>query len=261
MDKWINFGLNLICSTMLENIFLIIITYLILKRHDLIDIHRIKNTLFNILFPAIPVAIILDFFRWIVELPLGIVRIFSIFILYALILTIIKKNSFEKVKFLELKTAFSLLLSLVIMVMIETLYIPILVSLTQSSLLAFSKSPDVMLIVSIPARIIEFSVIAFLLLKKNLFGKINIINVILKNKQILRINVLTLFFNTAVILLFTKFTIYNDILINLNIMDQILVISLLIFIMPCISFLWNIYNIGYLITQENRLQQIYHADN
>jgi hypothetical protein len=92
----------------------------------MIDVHRIKNTLFCILLPVGISSIILDYSRWVLEVPKGIAKIYSLIILLGIIIFVIKKNTYEKIKRYGLKIFFSFIISYLIMGIIEIVYTSIL---------------------------------------------------------------------------------------------------------------------------------------
>ena len=95
MQNVINALLNTILVSIPENIFLVTMTLIFLRRFDMLDVRMWKHSLKWIMMPVIPVAIMINLFRYIIIIPKPINSLLSLGIMIGLIVYIVIKNSYD----------------------------------------------------------------------------------------------------------------------------------------------------------------------
>lgn len=256
MHNVVNALLNMILVSIPEDIFIVLITLIFLKRFDLLDIRMWKQNIKWIMIPVVPVALIINFFRYIVIIPKPIISLISLFVMNILIIYIIVKSSYLTEKKQIFKTIMFTLISFVIVGLIEILYYPILLQWLQKEMSFFDQNILYNLLITIPARVIQICIVAFIIIKKNNTIRINIFDTIIKNKFLANSFAVILIIVLSTIIYATKLMMIDNILIYLNIIDQ-LVIVIIILTVPIILITMFLIFVNYILLVQKQIQQTY----
>jgi len=248
--------LNGVLLTIPENLFLISFTLILSKRFDMLDIRMWKENLKWIMIPTIIMAIILNSTRYILNYPKVISSLTSLLIFYIILIVIMRKRSFNYTRKDFIRNSLSFLMSFIILGLIENLYYPIILFLIKTSIIDVNKNIIYNFILVIPARVLEISVIYYMIVKRNNDIKFDIFNTIIKSK-FLTISLITL---SIALNAFTVYVIkligFDNILVSKPLWEQTIA-SIIVLILPIISILWIFLMVNYIIKAEKRIQQTY----
>ena len=248
--------LNMVFVSIPENIFLVTMTLILLKRFDMLDIRMLKLNLKWFIIPVIPMAIMINLFRYIMILPKPMISLMCLLLMNTSMVFIIIKNSYKYDSKVIIKTIFFTFLSFVIVSLIEMLYIPIILSLSHKSMDFYNSNILYNFLLSFPGRIMEICIVVFIITKKNSLVQINLFNVISKNKFFKYSFLSIIIFINLTIVYLAKLSTVDNIFINLSIADQ-LFITIIMTSAPIILITWFLLFINYLIIKEKQIQQTY----
>jgi hypothetical protein len=231
-------------------------TLIFLKRFDILDFQMWRYYLKWIMVPVIPVAIMINVFRYLVIIPKSILMLISISVLYILIIYLIIKNSYSINKNIYLKTIIFLMLSIVIWGTLENITYPILLFLIDKSLGTTTDNILWNFILTIPSRVIGYTIIAYIIIKNNRIINIRLFEIITKNRLYSSILLfLTISFNIISVYLI-KLVGYDKILDSKTLIEKI-VISEIILVFPIIVIFLMVVLINDLIIKERSIRQSY----
>ena len=256
MQNVTNALLNLILVSIPEEIFLVIMTLIFLKRFDMLDIRMWRINLKWIAIPVIPVAIMINLFRYIIIIPKPITSLIVLVLMNILMIYIILKNSNEKQKSLVLKTILFTFMSFIVLSIAEGIYVPITLFLLNKSILYFNNNIMYNFLLALPSRIFEYSLCAYILIKKNNSVNINLINIIIKNKFLKSSFLSLIIFVNMFLLYFTKLIGFDNILSNLSFIEQLLIVIGSISF-PIVTIVWFLLIVNYISVKEKQIQQTY----
>ena len=123
--------LNFLLVSVLEEFVWLLITIILLKRFDLLDRYRWKESMREFLIPILPTALYINLSRYVLHMPRIIILFGCIFIFYGLTLYIIKKNSFIDEKLPYLKILMFVFIGILIIGITELIYMPIILYIIQ----------------------------------------------------------------------------------------------------------------------------------
>ena len=248
--------LNTILVSIPEEAFIVIMTLVFLKRFDMLDIRMWKHSLKWIMFPTIPVAILINIFRYIIIIPKPLMSLTSFILMIILIVFVIIKNTTSFNKKILFKTIIFTILSFIIVGLIELLYYPILLLLLHKPLSYINDNITSNLLLAIPTRVLQLCIVSYIIMKKNNDIEINLFNTIVKNKFFTNTFLGMMTIIVLIIIYMAKLLLINNILINLPIIDQLLIV-LIIISTPIILITWFLMFVNYLLTVEKRIQKTY----
>ncbi|MCX7921411.1 MAG: hypothetical protein N3B21_05225 [Clostridia bacterium] len=219
---------NIILVSIPEEVFLTAFTLLLLKRLELpYDISKL-------LLPVVGVAVISNILRY-KGVNINTVFLLSILILFLLILVTDKVNRRREV----LRAFACLLLSISILQILELSYTPLIFYATNKTFSDFNNSIILNFIITIPERIVEFSLVIWLHKKRNDYPQINIFRKFLRSKSLMILTIIILIANTLYLFLACRLIGYDKILISLSISDQLaIIIGVLTFPILNLAALW-----------------------
>ena len=259
MQDVVNVLLNTVLVSIPEEIFLTVMTLIILKRFDMLDIRMWRQNLKWIMIPVLLVAILMNTFTLIPFISSSIGTIFVLVIFYTLMIYIIKQNSYDFANKDYWKILLSLSVSFFILGLLESLTVPLILFLLHKPLTFINDNSMWNFIVSIPSRILEFLIIIYLIIKHNNIVKIRMFDIITKNNFLLSSI-------TSFAILSNVFAVYSIKLIGFDrilenkvpILGQVFV-SMAILVVPAIIIFWALLLINYLSVREKSMKQTYES--
>jgi len=259
MQSTINVLLNTVLVSIPEEMFLTIMTLIILKRFDMLDIRMWRQNLKSIMIPVLIVATLMNALTCIPAIPSSIGSIFVLIIFYLLLVYIIKKNSYDFVNKDYWKILLSLSCSFFILGLLESITIPLILFLLHKPLSFINDSSLWNFLASLPSRILEFLTITFLIIKHNNVVKIRMFEIITKNNFLLGSI-------TSFAILSNIFAVYSIKLIGFDrilenkvpMLGQVLV-SMAVLVVPAIIIFWALLLINYLSVREKMMMQTYES--
>jgi len=247
--------LNTIFNSIFETSGWVVLILILIKQRNLIDIYFIKNSIKNILIPALPTAISINVMRYILHLDnltnFLIVETMMIF----LIIYLVKKNNFLNKKIEYLKIIFWVIVSdLVLIFLTEGSYAIIVSLILKESITEINNNIWLNILLALTPRLIQYLLIILYFHKKNFEQKINYIEVIFKNK-VLSISTIV-FFGTALSVYFisARFIAESQILQKYELTIQI-ISSVLVLLIPCTLIASYIISLCDLINKNIKLQR------
>jgi len=248
--------LNFILVSVPEETVIVILTLIFLKRFDMLDIRMLKYNLKILFIPILPVAIIVNLFRYIIIIPRPIMSLSAISLMSILLVYIIIKNSYTVTRRVIIKTIIFTVLSFITVGLIETLYYPITLIMLHKEMAFFDNNILYNFLISLPGRILEVCVISYIIVKRNNQIPINLFNTVIRNKFFTNSFIFIMVFSLFVIIYMAKLIIINNIFNNLNLFDQ-LIINIIVMAIPTLLITWFLIFINYLLTKEKQIQQTY----
>jgi hypothetical protein len=256
MQSIINALFNTIFVSIPEEAFIVIMTLVFLKRFDMLDVRMWKHCLKWIMVATLPVAIMINVFRYIIIIPRPMMSVITFILMIILIVFILIKNSYNFTKKIIFKTIIFTILSFIIVGLIELLYYPLLLSLLHKPLVFFNNNILYNLLLAIPTRILQLCIVVFILIKKNNKIQVNLFDTIVKNKFFTNSFLIIICSIVLVIIYVAKLVNSDNILINLKIIDQLIIIMAVTSV-PIILITWFLMFINYLLIKEKQIQQTY----
>ena len=254
MQSIVNALLNMFLVSLPEELFVVAMVLIFIGRDDLLDLRMWKDNIKWVSIPAIGMSFIISFAKFInISKPLS--QITGMILLYLLILVVIKNNNLLKEKTKYFKILFYTALGFAIISILESYY-PLILTLTKTTILYINTHFIYNFLCALPARVIEYSILVYLLVKKRDDVKIELFDIILKNNFLKRSMVSLLIGVTITTMYLIKLIGIDLILINLSFSEQ-LVIVVMMFIIPTITITFILLIVNYILKVEKRIQQTY----
>ena len=254
MQSFINALLNMFFVSLPEELFVVSIVLIGIGRDDLLDLRMWKDNIRWVSMPAIGMSFIISFAR-LTNIPKSFIQITGILVLYLLTLVVIKNNNLLQEKIKYFKTLFYIILGIAIISILECYY-PLILSLTKTNILYINSHFILNFLCAMPARVIEYSILVYLLVKKSDDVKIKLFDIILKNSFLKR-SMFSLLIGIMITMIYLIKLIGIDlILINLSFFEQ-LIIVVMMFIIPTITITFILLIVNYILKVEKRIQQTY----
>jgi hypothetical protein len=249
--------LNMILVSIPEEMFLVAMTLIFLKRFDLLDIRMWKQNLVGIMIPVLPVAILINVFRYIWIIPKPVATILNLIVFYILMVYFLKKSSFEFTKRDYRKLLIGFSLSFMILGLLEGLTVPVLLFLLNKSLYFLQENVLWNIILSIPSRVIELLIVIFLAIKNNNVVKVKIFETISKNNFLLTSIIFFAISSNIFAVYILKLIAINRILEDkISLLGQMFII-ICVLLFPVIIIFWILLLINYLLVKEKQKLQTY----
>jgi len=232
--------LNIILVSIPEEIFFVAFALLIQKRHDLLKPNRRNVLRFSV--PVLSLAFLSNILRTFFEVTADFMPIIAVLILFVSTALVYKIKGVRQL----LKVFASYILSYLAVSIIQLSYIPLLLNTTGITANELNNYGLLLVLISLPERVIECCILAYLLSKRTNLIKINIFKEIFKNRTISVVTIGVFILNVVFVTLMGKLVFFNRILYNLGIVVQFVVIEgVLIFPILNIAMLFGvIYNMA-----------------
>ncbi len=240
----VDYVFNMILVSMPEEIFLVVFCLILLKQFDFLGSKndgesRLKwRDIFEVSIPVIILAVLSRTLTQINMDP-SFKIVIIIFLMPILIIIVYKLWSMEDI----LKTFACSFTSIIVFLLVEFLYVSLVLFITKKPTLDLNDNALMSFIWSLPERVIEYVIIAFLLIRKATFLKANIAKIIMKNKMLKAVFSILLIFNTGIFILFGKIILFSNALQEFNNSVQLAVIGA-ITLFPIVNvtgMLWAVY--------------------
>jgi len=222
---------NIILISIPEEIFLVMFTLILLRQFEFLESKKErgnklrKRDIFEIFIPVLFVAVLSNVLRY-SGVDDNTILFTSIFSTFSLIVAVFKQLTISGI----LKTFFATIISFLIIILIEFTYIAIIIYITNKTASDLNNSIYLNFIISLPERVIEYSLIAYLLLKKTTFLKANFLNTIISSKLLSGVTLCVVLFNMIVFTTIIKLVWFDKILNHLSLAFQVeIIITILIF--------------------------------
>lgn len=244
MLDWIDWGTvltalgNLILNSIPEETFLVMFCLLLINQFDFLSYKSPKTRRFQkydlalMCIPILSVAIVSNILRF-SNIDLILVPVISFFVcLIAIVITYkLYFNIFD-----ILKAFVCLLIGFIVLMIIESLYIPALLYITGSTVKDMNSSLLTNFVCSLPAKMIQFLVILYIYLRKSTILKANVFKAIMSSRVLQISTTCLLLFNFILILILSNLIGFKKALISLPFNVQAyIIVSMLLFPMVNLS--------------------------
>ncbi len=152
------------------------------------------------------------------------------------------------------KAALYLLIVALAIGVIDLLSIPLVMYGTGKTIQELQNNVLLFFAISLSPRIIEYTILAFLIAKKRTLLKANIVNVVFESKILTTLSFVVLTANVVLLLIMVRFVFYDEILHSLA-FDSRIIIILAACIFPVLNislFFWSIYYVKNREVQKQR---------
>lgn len=250
---------NTILVSIPEEIYLVIFTLILVGEFEYWKEPECKKIFYSydysrILIPAVSVALLSNVFRY-SEFSSGFTTLITILVLYILI--ILTNDIFGDASALKWmgKTFLFLILGFMTIGISELLYLPLILYGTGITIEEINNDILLNFLISIPSKIILYSLLIYLAIKKRTVLKRNIFKLIFVNPTLLILTLLIVTINLFFLWIFYKIIIFDKLLISFSsIIQLIIIIGVIIF--PIINILSFTYSIYYIKNKEMNNKKI-----
>jgi len=247
--------LNIIFTSLPEELFVSIITLIFLKLNNLLDIYMWERSLKWITLAVLPVSIMINILKYIIIVPKQNMMISTMIIMILLMEYIVINNSYDINFSLILKTAVFTISGFVIVGLVEYSYCPIIFSLLDKPMSFFNNNVLYNFLLGLPARVLYLCVISFVVMKRNNTVQIDLFKIIFKNKlfvcSFLLIILARIYADSYIIKLVQS----DSVVISLQFVDQLTIIAIIISF-PIIVTTLVLMFINYLICKERKRNSV-----
>ncbi|MCX8130553.1 MAG: hypothetical protein N3I35_10685 [Clostridia bacterium] len=253
--------LNVLLISIPEETFLVVFTLIILKKFDnniSLNMRQqmetgykeycqffTRNDISKIIFTILTVGSITQFLRFL-KINQNLILIGAIILLFLCIITLYKLYSTVENILKAFTCTFCSILTLIV---IEFSYVPLMLYFTGETVDSLNKSILLNFIFSLPERTIEYTLLAYILLKKSSFSKLNLLKVVLYSKPITISTIIIFLINILFLLSMGKIIIFDKALITSSHSIQIL-IPITVFLFSAINIVVYVSIIYHLINRE-----------
>lgn len=209
--------MNLVINSLAEELFLVAFSLVLLKRFDLLKPE--KSNIIKISVPVVISAALSNVLRY-TSVNIDLVSLICPFVMYVFMLLVYKVTSVKQ----ALKFLICTIISLMMLLIAEMTYIPMVVYLTGKELTEYNHSIYLNFLLALPRGVILYTILFYILIKKESLVNINVLKVIVKSKSIAAVTVFVLLFNMVFLFIMWKLITYDKILVHLSSATQIVVI-------------------------------------
>jgi len=249
--------IDMIFFTLPEFLFITSMVYIFLGRYDMLDIYKPLAILRNLIVPAIISEIV---FVVLGNLGFNILKkIVAMLVFYIILTIIIRSNCYNNIPMLQLKLLGSVALGTFLSMGIETLCVVVLMlapSLNIINILSTNSNLLAKIITALSWVMLELIIVVILHMKKNTKFLV-ILNIILKNKLLLKLCIMLISTDIIISFIMIRLVSIDKIFINVNVIEQIIVILGILLILPILMILFVNIIIIILLKKEAQLQQLY----
>lgn len=231
MDIIVNIILHTLFVSIPEEFFWVVFVYLLVGEFDYLKYNSTIKFIQSwdyprVIYPVIITALLSNIVRFsgIDSEFASLVTILSVFVLIVLFGDI--GNNAAALKWIG-KIFIFVLLTLLLIFVLEFSYMPFILYGTGMTIKQLYNSIVLTILISIPERIVEYSILIFLISNINMINKFNIFKVIFKNKILSLITISLLIIDALYIVFTVKFIVFEQILKNI---DLVLRVSIIVFI-------------------------------
>lgn len=230
--------LSSICITIPEYIFLIIITFRMMGRKEMLDYFNLKDNLISIMKIITFPAILLNILNYILKTPSDINKIISYIVLYLLLIYILNTEKYSYIEYPKLKQkAFGcLFLGIIICFAIEAVTYPLITKLVGKTYDEIKLNISLVIICSLASRIINVVILIYLFIKRNAKYQFNLRDYIFHNNFFRRVSICLIISLLIFEMCFIKLLLNNNLVIH-NIYGQLFLIIGVTFLIPGLAIL------------------------
>lgn len=201
----LNAILNTIFVSIPEEIIWLVLTLILLKRYDLLDRYRLKKNIKWLAIPVIPMAVMVNIFRYVIIIPRVLATFGTLIMFYCLIIYMVIKTDITK-ELSKIKIVLCLLLSTCFIFVTDSTIAPFLMYYLNVPITDINNNIILNILVSFVPRLIQIAILFYILTKK--FKYYAVLSNIFKNK--FAIIMLNCFLGVLVILWFIVIILFSN---------------------------------------------------
>jgi len=233
MNNSINGLLSCILITIPETTFMVLLLIKLCGRRKLLDIYRFKENIKWYMILIIPPSILMDLLNYSFKItPRGINTIVCLIFLYILTLYTFKKTDMEEVSHMELKVFLRIIPLYLILIMLDVGSAVIWFKYLNLTYIEISKNIYLVLLCSLPSRVIETVILIFILINKNSKLQMNLLNYVYRNNFFKRFSTISITLLLMFEIYVMKLIILDNLLQNLPLDQQIIFVIVFIYLTP-----------------------------
>ena len=214
--------INILIVSIPEETFLTVCTLILMNRYDLIEPK--KGNILRIASIVLPIAFMSDILRGFVGMDLNIMPFLAMGMLFFLILLVYRIKTSKGI----LKAFVSTCISFVIIIILQMMFFPLISATTNITAEMLNKPGIIIILVTLPERILEAVIITLFVVKKRSFTKLGLFKVFSRNPLLAYISGGIVFMNLLFVYIMIRLIYLDRILNDLNMILQIIVISIII---------------------------------
>ena len=239
-----------------EMIFTTILLIKFMGRKELLDVYRFKENIKWYIFLVVPPSLLISICIYGFKTQRNFASTISLILLYLISTYVFKKTNIEEVKFLKIKIIIMFIPLYISLIAIDLLTAPVLFYVLHLTFEKIYNNIYLLLICSLASRIIEFSIIVFILTYKQRKFQINLLEYIYRNiffkRFVIIAMILLLIFETCIL----KLVIYNNLLSILkSLTGQIIIVIGFTYLIPSIVIIGLYLIINHCVSLLNSVKQ------
>lgn len=257
MNDLIRGVLSCLLISIPETTFMVILLIRFSGKKELLDIYRFRENIKWYIILIVPPSVLMDTLNYGFKIqPRGLNVITCITLLYVLSIYVFKKTQYEEVKYLKSKIFIKLIPLYISLIFVDLLTTPIFLNYLGLTYLEISQNMNLVLLCSIPSRIIEFTAIIIILTKKNIKFQVNIINYISKNNFFRNFCIVTISSLLIFEIYVLRLILFNNILaVFISLVDQIIFVICFTYLVPSLILIGVYLLVSYSISLLNSGRQ------
>jgi len=239
-------------------IFMVILLIKFMGKGELLDVYRLKENIKWYIILIIPPSILVSVLIYGFKFQRNISSIISLILLYFISIYVFEKTKVEEVKHLRIKILIRFIPLYISLIAIDLVTAPVLFYFLHLDFQKIYNDIHLLLICSLASRIIEVSIITFMLTYKQRKFQINLLEYIYKNTFFRRFVTITMILLIIFEICILKLVIYNNFLnILKSLIGQIVIVVGFIYLIPSIVIIGLYLIINHCISLINSVQQIH----
>lgn len=222
---WANIGftiLNSIVISIPEETFIIYLSLYILGKFEFIKLKA--GNLPRFIACVIPAAFIPNLLREFLPQSKDYLMFIGIVAFFLLIVFIYRINDRKDV----LRAFIGTILSFIVMMIFQLTYAPLITFGTGINIDDLNRSLTLLFFWTLPERVMEFSLLILLIVRKNMAARINIFSILSKNKPVAFITLFLLIFNVAFLAIMAKLICFDNLLVHTSLLNIVFITALVI---------------------------------
>jgi len=212
MNCLINIIIGFFFLAIPEVIFMSVLLIKFMGRKDLLDIYRVKENIKWYMIMVIPPALIMSILLYGFRIQQNIASLINLILLYFISIYVFNKTNIEETKFLNIKILIRFIPIYMSLIAIDLATAPIWFYVLHLNYLDISRNMYLVIICSLSSRIIELTIMIFIITYKQRKFQTNLLEYIYKNIFFRRFSLITmitlLIFEISVL----KLILFNDLL-------------------------------------------------
>jgi len=239
-----------------EFIFLAILLIKFMGRKELLDFYRLKESIKWYMILTIPPSVIMSILLYGFKFQQNIASLISLTILYLLSMYVFEKTKTEEVNYLKVKILIRFIPLYLSLIAIDLLTAPIWFFIFHLSYQEISKNIYLVLICSLPSKIIEFVIITLILTYKQRKFQSNLLEYVYVNIFLKRFITFTMILLLIFEICVLKLILFNNLLNVINsLIGQIILIICTTYLIPSIVIIGLYLIINNYVSILNSVQQ------